>query len=101
MFAEFSQLNLSDKIPAHIFTSEILLHLLDLVDQLLDGRQIAGNPAQHKEFLRVLLKRFWVTGQTDWKREREVGLQMISVCPVLYMKIHILEFLSSSKADIN
>ena len=70
-FAEFSHLNLSDKMPEHIFTSEILLHSLDLVGghQLLDGGQIAGNPLHHKELLlEDELKIFiWVIGQTDWK----------------------------------
>ena len=53
-FAEISNMNLSDKIPQHIFTSDILFHLLDLVggqQKILDRGQIAINPIHHKEVL--------------------------------------------------
>ena len=59
MLAEFYNLNLSDQLPQHIFTSEILLHSLDLLGrqhQLLHRDQTADNPVHHEKVLRVFLE---------------------------------------------
>ena len=57
--AEIAQLNITDQIPQHVITSEILLHPLDLVGghhELLDGGQVVGNPIQYDKVLKFLVE---------------------------------------------
>ena len=58
-FAEIAQLNLTDQIPQHEITSEILFHPLDLVEghhDLLDRGQVAGNPIHLDKVLKFLVE---------------------------------------------